>query len=313
MPALTACAPRSGRLTSVSSASTARRWTSKGLNPAPKSRATSARRGAIQQREHLVVLAPQLAEPLHRQRLRHDDQAALDVLGVEQPIHDQRRFDRLAQPDLVGQQPSHRHPCGRAFGDMQLVREQPHTAAEKRAKAAGFTRRQEAQDVEPREDVRGVVDLACGQPFEQRAVAARCPIELRLGFRNQRIAVGGKPQRRPTVREMDDQHAPFDGGDATGAEFGVEAVGQVVPDGPGGHRVILPRKDGGDEDGGGRGGRRNEDGGEEEGGGRRVRGNFLTGCRFFPPVMAERPFCLFFMRDGAFRGGHHFRTSEWQM
>ena len=36
----------SGRSTSVSSAITARRWTSNGLKPAPKSRATSARRGA---------------------------------------------------------------------------------------------------------------------------------------------------------------------------------------------------------------------------------------------------------------------------
>ncbi len=32
----------------------------------------------VEQREHLVVLAPQLAQPLHRQRLGRDDQAALD-------------------------------------------------------------------------------------------------------------------------------------------------------------------------------------------------------------------------------------------
>ena len=46
MPAATACPVSSGRSTSVSSATTARRWTSNGLKPAPKSRATSARRGA---------------------------------------------------------------------------------------------------------------------------------------------------------------------------------------------------------------------------------------------------------------------------
>ena len=180
MPALTACAPRSGRLTSVSSASTARRWTSKGLKPAPKSRATSARRGGSSSvntwwylrhnsPSHCTVSA---SGTMTRQRSM--------FCGVEQPIHDQRRLDRLAQPDLVGQQPAHRHPCRRAFGDVQLVREQPHAAAEKRAEAAGFTRRQEAQDVEPRQDVRGVVDLACGQPFEQRTVAARCPVGSRL-------------------------------------------------------------------------------------------------------------------------------------
>ena len=38
----------------------------------------------IEEREHLMVLAPQLAQPLHRQRLGHDDQAALDSLRVQQ-------------------------------------------------------------------------------------------------------------------------------------------------------------------------------------------------------------------------------------
>ena len=158
MPAVTACAVSSGRSISVSSAITARRWTSNGLKPAPKSRATSARRGGVEQREHLVILAPQLAQPLHRQRLGRDDQAALDLLRVQQPVHDQRGFDRLAQPDFVGQQPPHRHPRGRAFGDVQLMREQPDAPAEERAEAARLARREQVQDVEPRQEVFGVVD-----------------------------------------------------------------------------------------------------------------------------------------------------------
>ena len=77
----------------------------------------------VEEREHLVILAPQLAQPLHRQRLRHDDQAALDILCMQQAVHDQRRFDGLAQPHFVGEKPPHRHPRGGAFRDVQLMRE----------------------------------------------------------------------------------------------------------------------------------------------------------------------------------------------
>ena len=38
---------------------------------------------------------------------------------------------------------------------------------------------------------------------------------------------------------MDDEDAPFDRGDASGAEIRIEAVGQVVPDGPGMHAFDL--------------------------------------------------------------------------
>ena len=127
----------------------------------------------IEQREHLVILAPQLAQPLHRQRLGRDDQAALDLLRVQQPVHDQRGFDGLAQADFVGEQPPHRHPRGRAFGDVQLMREQPDAPAEERSEAARLTRREQVQDVESRQEVFGVVDVARGQPLEQRPVALR--------------------------------------------------------------------------------------------------------------------------------------------
>src|SRR5687768_6483065 len=39
---------------------------------------------------------------------------------------------------------------------------------------------------------------------------------------------------------MDDQYPPFDGRDASGAELRIEAVGQVVTDGPVRHGPILP-------------------------------------------------------------------------
>ena len=77
-PRVTACSVSCGRSISISSAITARRCTSNGL----KSGAEVARHVGealrVEQREHLVVLAPQLAEPLHGQRVRRHDQAALD-------------------------------------------------------------------------------------------------------------------------------------------------------------------------------------------------------------------------------------------
>ena len=57
----------------------------------------------VEQREHLVVLAPQLAQPLHGQRVGRHHQAALHAAGVHEAIQDQRRLDRLAEADFVRQ------------------------------------------------------------------------------------------------------------------------------------------------------------------------------------------------------------------
>ena len=145
----------------------------------------------VEQREHLVILAPQLAQPLHRQRLGGDDQAALDLLRVQQPVHDQRGFDGLAQPDFVCEQPSHRHPRGRAFRDVQLMREQPDPPTEERSEAARLARREQVQDVEAGQEVFGVVDVARGQPLEQRPVAL---LRVRR-FGHERVAAGREPER----------------------------------------------------------------------------------------------------------------------
>ena len=116
------------------------------------------------------------------------------------------------------------------------MREQAHPAAEERSEAAGLARRQQVQDVQARQEVFGVVDHTGGQPLEQRPVAPARP--LRLG--HERIAGRGQTQRRATLRKVDEQDPALDGGDATGAEIGVEAMGQVVADGPGMHALILP-------------------------------------------------------------------------
>ncbi len=203
----------------------------------------------VEQREHLVVLAPQLAEPLHGQRIGRDHQAALDPLRVQQAVHDQRRFDGLAQPDLVGQQPPHRQPCSGAFGDVELMWEQPHASAEHRSEAISFfarqspgesgARRHQLQGIEPRQEGVGRVDVARGQACDQGTVARggrrRC--------RHEGVAVGSQTQRRAAVGKVDDEYPAVDRGDAAGAEFGVEAVGELVPRGPRMHALILPLAD----------------------------------------------------------------------
>ena len=126
----------------------------------------------IEKREDLVILAPQFAQPLNRQRLGSDHEAPLDLLCVQQAIHDQRGFDGLAEANFVGKEPPHGHLPGGALRHMQLMREQPDASAEERSKAARFTGGEQVQDVESREEVFGSVDVAGGQPFEEGSVAS---------------------------------------------------------------------------------------------------------------------------------------------
>ena len=185
----------------------------------------------VEQGEDLVILAPQLAEPLDGERFGRDDQAALDLLGVQQVVHDERGFDRLPQADLVGEQPSHRHPHRCALGDVELVREQANAPAEERAEALGLARLEQVQDVQTRQEVFGLVGVAGRQPLDKRPFTPRRTFDLG----HERIAVRREAQRRVRARKMDNEDAAFDGRHASRAELGIEAVGQVVPDGPGMH------------------------------------------------------------------------------
>ena len=85
------------------------------------------------------------------------------------------------------------------------------------------------------QEVFGLVDVSRCQPLERRAIAfARL---LRLG--HERVAVRGEPQRGAGLRELDGQDPSFDRRHASGAEIGIEAMGQVVPDRPGMHAFDL--------------------------------------------------------------------------
>ena len=101
---------------------------------------------AVEQREHVVVLPPQLTKPLHRQRLWHDDEATFDVDGVHEVIENQARFNRLAETDFVGKQPPHRAHHRRVFRNIELVWEQANATTQEGADAA-LADRAQALDV----------------------------------------------------------------------------------------------------------------------------------------------------------------------
>ena len=129
----------------------------------------------IEQREDLVVLPPELAQPLDGQRIRRDHEAALDLPGVHEPIQDERRLDRLPEADFVGEQPAHGIAGARPLRDVELVREEPDASAEKGAQAVGFAKGQEVQDVQAGHEILDVVEIAQGEAFEERAFELQRP------------------------------------------------------------------------------------------------------------------------------------------
>ena len=122
----------------------------------------------VEQRELLVILPPQLSQPLHGQRVGRDDETAFDLPGMHQPVEDERRFDGLAEPDFVGEEPAHRIAGGRAFRDMELVGEEPDAPAEKRSKTVGIAYFEEVQEVQPVQKILDVVEIAEREAFDER-------------------------------------------------------------------------------------------------------------------------------------------------
>ncbi len=172
MPAATACAVSCGSAVSVSRAITARRCTSNGLKPAPKSRVHVGQPRLVEQREHLVILAPQLAEPLHGQRVGRHHQAALDAARVHEAVRESGT-PRSVLPRPTSSASSQRtgSAAGRALGDVELVREQADAPAEERPEAVGFAHA--TADAGRRAGSgsrRASSTIARGQPLEQGAM-----------------------------------------------------------------------------------------------------------------------------------------------
>jgi hypothetical protein len=187
------------------------------------------------QHEDLVILPPQLAEPLHGQRFGGDDQRALGAPRADEVVGDQTGLDRLAEAHLVGEQPAHRVLPRRLEGDVQLVREQADATSEERADVVGRTRRRQVHRVEP--DREGVerADVAEGEPLD-RGIVGRG--ELALVPRHEGVRRGAEPEHRLGLDELDDDVAALERGDAADAEVGVETVRHAVVDLP--HGVRYP-------------------------------------------------------------------------
>ena len=142
MPAATACSVSCGRSTSISSAIDGAAMHVERVEVGAEVARHVGEARRIEEREDLVVLPPELAQPLDGQRVGRDDQAAFDLPGVHEPIQDQRRLDGLAEADLVGEQPAHRIAGARPLRDVELVREEADAPAEEGAEAVGFAKRQ---------------------------------------------------------------------------------------------------------------------------------------------------------------------------
>ncbi len=191
----------------------------------------------VEQDEHLVVLPPQLAEPLDGQGLGCDDQAPLGLPGPDEAAQDQAGLDRLAEPDLVGQQPAHGKGGGRALGRVELVGEEADPPAEEGAQPVGLPQGSEVERVEPQGEVLDGIDVSRGQPrHEVRAQVGRPLVAGCEPHEGRRVA--GQAQRHRGGRELHPHRSALHGHHAPRPELRVVAVRQAVSDLP--HGVHCP-------------------------------------------------------------------------
>jgi hypothetical protein len=172
-----------------------------------------------------VILPPELAEPLDGQGIRGNDETSFDLAGMHQAIEDQCGFDRLAKPDLVGEEPSDWFSGGRTFRHIELMRKKPDATAEERAQPVSLAQREEMKGIEPRQEIADLVEGSGGEAFDER------PLEIRLRpriDRNQSVGVGSESERRSGAREFDDERTAFDGRDSSDSELRVETMSEVV-------------------------------------------------------------------------------------
>ena len=80
-----------------------------------------------------VESAIKLEKPLVDERVRHQDKHARRQAVEVQAMDDQPGLDGLAEPDLIGQQDPRDRSIGDFVGDIDLMRDQVDTAANKAA------------------------------------------------------------------------------------------------------------------------------------------------------------------------------------
>jgi hypothetical protein len=179
----------------------------------------------VEQRERLVILPPEFAEPLDRQGLRRDDEATFDFAGVHEPIEDESGFDRLSKAHFIGQQPAHGLSRRCAFGNVELMRKQPDASSKERTQPICLTEREEMQDVEARQKIVQLVGTARDQALDER------PLEIRLRIRidgHQCLGVCGESKLRAGSWELDHERTALEGRDSSDSQFRVETMGEVV-------------------------------------------------------------------------------------
>ena len=169
MPAATACSVSRGRATRASSGHHRAPMDVEGIEVRAEVAGHVAEPLLVEKGEDLVVLAPQLAEPLHGQRVGSHDETALDATGAHEAIQDQAGLDGLAHSDLVGEQPAHRVLARGALGHVELVRVEANAASEEGAEARGLTKLEEPQGLQAIGELGRRVDVAPRQPLEEAA------------------------------------------------------------------------------------------------------------------------------------------------
>src|SRR5688572_6127885 len=71
--------------------------------------------------EPQVESTQQLDEPLVNERFGYEDQDAAGFPDREESLHDQARLNRLAEPDLVGEQHARNLTCRYFMQDVELM------------------------------------------------------------------------------------------------------------------------------------------------------------------------------------------------
>lgn len=98
-----------------------------------------------------VELASELGLPLLAEMRRADHGAALDLAAVEQFAHDEPRLDRLADPDIVGDQESHHRLLERHQERHELIGARLEAELAEAAEGSGAGARLQAQRIAQQE------------------------------------------------------------------------------------------------------------------------------------------------------------------
>ncbi len=186
----------------------------------------------IEEDEDLVKLPIELAQPLHGQRGGRDDHDPLRTAGAPEPVQDHAGFDRLPEPDLIGEKPAHRVGRHRHRGHVQLMGEDADPPAEERSRSLAVPEAHELSGGDPRLEIGEPLALAAKQALgEIRArnlVPALRIVTRRQGERYERVIAEREGEGLAGAREVDPHPVSLDRLDEPGAELAIVLVEHLV-------------------------------------------------------------------------------------